>query len=113
MQNSAGEPILALRSPSLELGSELTGSNLRAVGATLQRAGIPAVRLYAPPSWEPGSSYSHLDDDAYPQGKANSLMTPKLADGEAIREPGPIAVAVLADMGWKVDLDAYGISERV
>ena len=39
--------------------------------ATAANGGI-APRLYAPNPWEPGSSYSHLDDDTFPAGNPNS-----------------------------------------
>ena len=61
--------------------------------------GRPA-RLYAPGTFNGGSSYSHLDDATYRAGNRNSLMTHALGDGETIRTPGPIASAVLRTTGW-------------
>ena len=57
-------------------------------------------RLYAPPAWADGSSYSHLDEAVYGAGDANSLMTPAINSGEAIHDPGPIARAIFRDIGW-------------
>jgi hypothetical protein len=60
-------------------------------------------RLYAPSSWDPGSSFAHLDEADFPGGTANSLMTPFLGQYEANHDPGPIAMGVLRDIGWSED----------
>jgi hypothetical protein len=57
-------------------------------------------RMYAPLSWDQGSSYSHLDENTYPNGDPNSLMTPGINNGEAVHDPGPIARGMFTDMGW-------------
>lgn len=61
--------------------------------------GAPAP-LYSPAGWNEGSSYSHLDEEAFPEGDEDGLMTPFLVQAEVIRNPGPIPCAVLKDMGW-------------
>jgi len=58
-------------------------------------------RIYAPTTWDTGSSIYHLDDSSYPSGDPNSLMTPFTGKGEAIHDPGPNALAMMYDMGWK------------
>jgi hypothetical protein len=58
-------------------------------------------RLYAPSTWDDGSSIYHLDDVSYPTGDPNSLMTPFTGTGEAIHFPGPDALAIMYDIGWK------------
>ena len=65
----------------------------------LRNDGVRPV-LYAPPAFEEGSSYSHLDEDAYPKGSRDGLMTPYLSAGERLTFPGPIALGVLQDLGW-------------
>lgn len=87
--------------PSRELGRLLT-SPLTWDGA----AGVAAnngvrPRLYAPSTYEEGSSVSHLDEATYASGTPNTLMTPVLSDGEAIHDPGPITVGILADLRTK------------
>jgi hypothetical protein len=57
-------------------------------------------RLYAPPSWLSGSSYSHLSDASYPQGDANSLMTPFAEAKDVTRDPGEVMLGMFRDMGW-------------
>ena len=65
------------------------------------------VKLYAPPEWNPGSSYSHLTEERvggtqiyYPPGSANSLMTPRLGATEVIHRVGPVTCGMFRDMGW-------------
>ena len=57
-------------------------------------------RLYAPPTWLSGSSYSHLSDASYPQGDANSLMTPFAEAKDVTRDPGEVMLGMFRDMGW-------------
>jgi len=58
-------------------------------------------RLYAPATWNEGSSIYHLNDATYPFTNANSLMTHAIGKGEAVHDPGPITKGILADIGWK------------
>lgn len=58
-------------------------------------------RLYAPSSFNEGSSLYHLNGLTYPFGNPNSLMTHATGRGEAIHSPGPIALGILSDMGWR------------
>lgn len=71
----------------------------------VSRNGDTLVPLFAPETFDVGSSVSHLDESAYRRGTINALMTPSLAGGEVIREPGPITVAFLEDIGWNVVYD--------
>lgn len=59
-------------------------------------AGGP-IKLFAPSTWEDGSSVSHLDETTY--HGANALMTPNIAPMESIHDPG-ISLNILEDMGW-------------
>jgi hypothetical protein len=58
-------------------------------------------RLYAPASWDGGSSIYHLNDNTYPAGNTNSLMTHAIGRGQAIHDPGPLTMGIFADLGWK------------
>jgi hypothetical protein len=58
--------------------------------------------LYAPRAWEPGSSLTHFDDAAYPQGDPDALLTSLIRHGEVIHRIGPAALGVLHDLGWTV-----------
>jgi hypothetical protein len=43
-----------------------------------------------------------LDDATYTYGNENSLMTHAIGKGEAVHNPGPVTLGVLADIGWKI-----------
>jgi PKD repeat protein len=101
VENGLGTAIISSTNPSAGLGSILTGDDIfwngaNGVGANL---GINP-KLYAPLSFQAGSSYSHLDEATFAPGDANSLMTPSLAAGEAIHDVGNITRGIMADMGW-------------
>ena len=57
------------------------------------------AKLFAPSAWNGGSSFSHLDENEFPAGDPNSLMSPSFGRGEAIHDPG-VSLDMFADMGW-------------
>ncbi len=84
---------------SLALKKELTGGRLFFDSPILSDLTLGGrTRLYAPSTWDGGSSVSHLDEDQ--TVKPNTLMTPFIDKGEAIHDPGKLTLAMLADMGW-------------
>lgn len=87
--------------PSAALASQLTGNNIFFDGprATAENGGTPP-KLYAPSTWNSGSSFSHLDETQFPAGNPNSLMTPALGSAEAIHSPGNITLGMFDDWGW-------------
>lgn len=89
--------------PSELLGQVLRSRQVEFVGPSTERVADGAVvSLYAPESFEPASSIAHLDEQTYPAGDINSLMTPRLARAEVIHTPGPIFCAMLDDLGWSL-----------
>jgi hypothetical protein len=87
--------------PSILLGDALQSRNVEFKGPSTEAVAEGAVvNLYAPESFEPASSIAHLDEQTYPAGDINSLMTPRLARAEAIHTPGPLFCAILEDLGW-------------
>jgi FG-GAP repeat len=87
--------------PSSALGAQLVSNNVFFNGLNARDAnGGIASKLYAPNPWLSSSSYSHLDESAYPNGNLNSLMTPALGPGEAIHDLGAIVRGMFLDMGW-------------
>jgi hypothetical protein len=62
--------------------------------------GIKPV-LYTPKPYENGSSISHLDESTYQNSGANALMTPAWPGGAVFHVPGPLVIAMLADMRLK------------
>jgi hypothetical protein len=66
---------------------------------------IQRPKLYAPTAWNSGSSIAHLDENTYPPGHVNSLMSPQFGFTEAIHDPG-FAYEMFQDMGWvAMDID--------
>lgn len=60
------------------------------------------VRLFAPADYRRDVSIKHLDEATFPAGDPDSLMTPMLGLREANHHPGSIALAMLADLGWRL-----------
>ncbi|MBD2702515.1 T9SS type A sorting domain-containing protein [Spirosoma sp. BT702] len=86
---------------SEELKLQLAGHNLFINGSTLKQSTGDRAKVYAPYNFDPAASVYHLNEDTYPPGNINSLMTPLLAQAEVIHSPGPIVMNFLADMEWK------------
>lgn len=74
-----------------------SGPNARA------SAGGTNPRIYAPTTYQPGSTRSHLREDSYsgtmPRANLNELMTPFLGPG-VTHYPGPMVSGVFEDIGW-------------
>jgi uncharacterized repeat protein (TIGR02543 family) len=93
------------------LASQLTSGSVYFDGPHANAAnGGSRVRLYAPGTWAPGSSYSHLDDDF--NGTVNAMMTYSVDYGESIHDPGLVTMGILHDNGWPnwVTLNVSGSS---
>lgn len=71
------------------------------------------VKMYAPSTWENGSSIDHLDEDTFPKGNENSLMTPSLCRAEVIHSPGKIFLAMLQDYGYTLSRKITFISPSI
>jgi hypothetical protein len=116
--------------PSEALASVLTDddafdreSSVQFDGETARRGapesgvpGSPPPKLFTPDQWDPGSSYSHLDEEEYPgaTGDPDALMTPQFGLQEAARNPGGITCGMFADMGWPLAIGcrtALGLAE--
>src|SRR5450759_1481095 len=84
---------------SASLRSQLIGGQLYFDGPLLKKyTSGSRARLYAPPTWDAGSSVSHLDESATLD--SNALMTPIIDLGEAIHNPGKLTFSILGDLGW-------------
>jgi hypothetical protein len=101
-ENGAGTSLLTgFPDLSTQLATQLRSGNLHFDSPQVRNAnGGARARIYAPATFQPGSSYSHLDEATYRPGTANSLMTPFLNFGETIRNPGPITRAIFVSTGW-------------
>jgi len=104
VENGGGSPLLNFADNSMALANQLTGGNLFFTGSSaVGENGGAGAELFAPSSWQGGSSFSHLDEDSFDVGNANSLMTPFIALGEAIHTPGPVILGLMEDIGWTVN----------
>lgn len=84
--------------PSKALYSQLTGNNLFFDGPIVrQRTGDKAA-LYAPSTYDPGSSIDHLSR-LYDQTE-HTLMTPGIRSGTSVHNPGSITMSIMDDVGW-------------
>jgi len=86
-----------------------TANNLRFTGEeAVQRNDGATVRLFSPSLFDAGSSVSHLNENTFPPGTENALMTPFLSAGEAVHRPGPVTLGIFTDIGWSVRFDLVG-----
>ena len=84
---------------SSSLASQFTGDQLYFNGPLLYNyTSGSRARLYAPSTWDAGSSISHLDESQTLE--PNTLMTPFIDKGEAIHDPGKYTFSMLGDLGW-------------
>ena len=101
--DGAGHPLdTSYTSGTSALGNALRGqdSGLEWTGAAGDAAAAGHPVLFAPNPFQEGSSFSHLDENTYPSGNPNALMTPALHLGEVERSVGPIVIGMFQDMGW-------------
>lgn len=108
-ENGSGQSLIntaLFGNPSTALGNQITSGNVFFDGPNAKGANnCTRPKLYAPGSWQQGSSYSHLDEATYSPGTINSLMTPIINNGEANHDPGPVAMGIYADSGWSINAD--------
>jgi hypothetical protein len=104
MRDGSGNSIIntsVYANNSAALGTVVTSNDLWFQGTqAMSGNGGSRVKIYAPTTWQSGSSYSHLDYDAFSSG-GNRLMRYAVSKGTAIHDPGPVAMGMLKDMGWK------------
>jgi hypothetical protein len=102
VENFEGERLtdtLTFPNYSSNLRNQLTGDQLYFNGPLLRNyTSGERARLYAPASFDPGSSVSHLSENQTLE--QNSLMTPFIDKGEAIHDPGKYTFSILGDLGW-------------
>ena len=94
--------------PSASLGFALTSDNLNFAGSAAASAHGGGVPVFAPTDWQSGSSIAHLDEQSFPGGGANALMTPTLGSAEANHWPGAVGCGVFSDIGWTMSGNCEG-----
>jgi len=94
--DSADIPLLDYQADRFALAARLLGdANSGGPNTRVANEGT-AAKLNTPPSWQWGSSLSHLDLATFGEGD-NRLMLPTYA---VTRHPGPVTLAMFQDMGW-------------
>jgi hypothetical protein len=83
---------------SLALGTAMTSPLYWSGPNAIAANGNSKPKLYAPPIFDPGSSISHLDEDTYPSGTPDALMTPRMPKGEVFHTLGNLLPAMMLDM---------------
>lgn len=86
---------------SSSLLSALTGGGVYWVGsegAAADRGREPRIEADAP--FQSGTTFSHLSETSYPSGDPNGLMTPYIAQGDVVRDPGEVTLGMFRDIGW-------------
>jgi hypothetical protein len=108
-ENGSGQTLLSFPNGSTSLGDQLTSNNVYFDGANANAANEgQRPKLYAPSTWKPGSSYSHLDEIF--NNTPNALMTYSMGKGESLHDPGPVTMGILHDIGWSVPNTAPTLS---
>jgi len=112
IENIGGTDMLTFPDPSAALFSEFTGNDLYCNSAeSIVQNNNSRPRIYAPLTYEPGSSYNHWNENTFPDGAVNSLMTPFNGLGNAIHDPGPSTLGFFKDMGWDICPGALSVDE--
>ena len=98
---------------SVALGNALTSNAVYWTGPRgTAYNGAERPRMYAPTTWQGGSSYGHLNESTYPPNTRNGLMTPQGSIGEVMHNPGPIVLGIFQDMGWPLGIDGRATVAR-
>jgi len=100
-QTPDGRRLADLPSPSIELGKALRTSLVWSGAQGIAANGGAKPILYTPSTYEEGSSVSHLDEKTYADNALDRVMTPNLEAGEVFVGPGPLLLAMMADMRAK------------
>jgi Secretion system C-terminal sorting domain len=102
VQSNAGTSILTLTNPSVAVSNVVLSNSLFFDSPIVRSVnGGSRARLYAPTTYEPGSSYSHFSEFTF-NNTANALMTPFLDFGEVQQNLGPVGCALLKTIGWNM-----------
>ena len=98
---------------SIALGDAFESDDIffNGVNATAANNGMNP-KIYAPTTFNAGSSIGHFDEATFPTNSGNGMNTPQIKPGEVIHSPGPILLGALQDIGWDVNL-SVGVDEHL
>ena len=100
IEDGNGVNIYDIPNNSTELGDFFTSNDLfinAPLAVTSNGGTLP--KIYAPGSYNAGSSISHWDENTY-NGTVDALLTPQIGSGESVHDPGPNMMSFFAEMGW-------------
>jgi hypothetical protein len=83
--------------PSVGLKNELESGELLLKGS----GNDTEEEIYAPTSWNCGTSIYHFHESGFEEGDADALMSPYIFKGEAIHCPGDKTMDLLSEFGWQ------------
>ncbi|MCX6213160.1 T9SS type A sorting domain-containing protein [Spirosoma sp.] len=86
---------------SIALNRQLTGGDLYLNGTVLRQTSGLRLKLNAQAQFDRAANVYHLNEDTYPTGTINSLMSARLAQGQSMHTPGPLVLAFFSDLEWK------------
>jgi uncharacterized repeat protein (TIGR01451 family) len=116
LENGDWQSLLtAFPNNSVSLGNQLRGmgNGVYFDGPNASVANGGPVKLYAPSTWDGGSSIYHVD--VIFDGTPDALMTYSLSPREVIHDPGPVTRGIMQDLGWAVAVSQpdLAITKRV
>ena len=100
-ETANGTRIIDYPNHSRTLYNALTGGGVYWVGsegAAADRGREPRMEADFP--FQSGTTFSHLSETSYPSGDPNGLMTPYIAQGDVVRDPGEVTLGMFRDIGW-------------
>ncbi|WP_188112051.1 choice-of-anchor D domain-containing protein [Aquimarina sp. RZ0] len=101
MVDQNNNSVLDLPNPSTELASFLSSGNVFVNGPlAIEALNGNLPELFAPNPFQGGSSIAHWDENVFPTGDPNSLMSPQLGPSESNFNIGPLTLGYFRDMGW-------------
>jgi hypothetical protein len=107
VETGAGNRLLNLTNNTVDLNNSLTSNNVSYnPNRSLIGNAASKPKLFAPATWNGGSSIAHLDQATY-AGSSDRLMRPQLDLGQATLNPGEIVLNMFADMGWVAPVIAH------
>ena len=99
-QNNSNQLFKQIISDSLYLNSASILRNNAGNSARLYAPKPTQISPKNPLGYMEGSSVYHVDQNTYPPGNINALMTPQIAPGEITAQLGPIVRGIFNDIGW-------------
>ncbi len=90
--------LIDLPTPSKELGDALTSPLVWSGPLGIKANSGIKPKIFTPPTFEAGSSLSHLDETTFNNTALDSVMTPRLAASEIFVGPGPLMLAMMEDL---------------